>query len=195
MENYSKWDKFVAELSDGSDDVEDNYPNVTKFDKEGGETIEIGKGGYKIKQDINESNLQKKEELVNDTKKENKNMVINNETLNGCACDEFYWSQDRYEVKLSIYINDDTIKSKDISISYEKKRFIVKSKVNMFVIIEKEFQYDIEINDTKNFVNSEFDWEIKSKELHNDKDNLIEFKRVIEFTFRKKSPIPGAFIW
>eukprot|EP01034_Spumella_vulgaris_P021275 gene21275-27298_t len=45
MANYSKWDKFAADLSDS--DNEDQGPQLTTFDEEGGKSIEIGPQGYK----------------------------------------------------------------------------------------------------------------------------------------------------
>ena len=193
MENYNKWNKFVAELSDSDDEGE--YPLVTKFDKEGGESIEIGREGFKIKETSTEV------KAVEANKTSSSLAVVrkfaNDETLNGYSCDKYYWSQDRYEVKLSVYILDDSIKSKDISIYYKQKLFRINSKVINYTIIEKELQYDLDLQDTTdmNDMNAFFDWEIKSIEAFNEKENMIEFKRVIELTFRKKSPIPGAFIW
>jgi len=192
--DYKKWDKFVADVSDDeSDDTgRGNIPQVTKFDKEGGETIEIGKSGYSVLSSQH-SGLQSTSTTptnvtpaVINTKNEKTSSEM--ETLNGGNCGDYYWSQDRYEVRVSVPLFDSSIRGKDLTVIVDGKFLKIIGSGDL-IILEKELQFDIE--KTSDEPSSGIDWEILSKKTKSDEIA----KRYLQLVMKKKCPIPGAFFW
>jgi len=188
MVDYKKWDKFAADVSD--DEAErDTMPLVTKFDKEGGETIEIGKNGYSVHtSDSKSTHVEAKpSSLVTNSKKEADSSEM--DILNGGYCGDYYWSQDRYEVKVLVPLHDNSIRGKDLIVHVGGK-FLKVLGVKNSILFEKELQFDIEKTAHEESA-SGIDWEIITRKKQGDSTS----NRYLQLLMKKKCPIPGAFFW
>ncbi len=196
MANYSKWDKFAAQLSDSDNEEEENRPLVTTLDGKGGKSIEIGPNGYKVKDDSAVENVFSKgtvETLSTSTNVGDNQIAL--ESKNGAVCDGYSWAQDRYEVLLSIVI-DESVKAKDIRVTYSDNLLeIRKVQRKDAALFSGTLRYDIMTNAERkdDEVSDVIDWEIKNKV--GGSSSTATTRRVLEAVLRKKSPIPGAFIW
>lgn len=188
MANYSKWDKFAAELSDDSD-VEDNVPQVTTLDGTGGKTVQIGPQGYTVKETKSTTtNTSSRVEVLSSSANVGDNEA-SLEAKNGAVCEGYSWSQDRYEAVLSIPLPEG-VRARDIKLTFAEKKLRITHKES--ILLEGTLRYDAltaaERKDDE--AAAPLDWEIRTKVSPSE-----ESRRVLEVVLRKKSPIPGAFIW
>lgn len=213
MTNYAKWDKFAAGLSDEESDGEEfsNKPVVTTFDKKGGESITIGPSGYHVteKQTVKPvktavTSSSSASRVEKESSKGNVEVLSTSvplteheialESKNGAVLDKYSWSQDRFEVLLTIPV-EDNVKAKNIKLSYANKVLTIKDGDS--VIISEQLRYDILTNEDRkdDEVSDILDWEIKNKLKASSSSGANSNRRVLEVVLRKKSPIPGVFMW
>eukprot|EP01038_Epipyxis_sp_PR26KG_P013776 gene13776-18479_t len=188
MANYSKWDKYVKDLSDSEDEERIQKPKVIQFDKKAGESITIGPEGYsigksqtkttndvKVDDTTEESNMRINNNNIMSSAGLETNNILSNLTRNGAMCDGYLWRQDRYQsvvlIALPVDINtksltvDYNTDNKIISIQHsnsetnDNNRIIKNNIINRQTILERVLKYDIIINDLNND-SFVIDWEI-----------------------------------
>ena len=208
MVDYGKWDRFVADLSENDSDEDDGQysaPIVRSFDK--GESIEISKNGYKVKEDRTPSSSQKSpvasasatQDSAESVVEGNKTYALDTNTdtlsqdddlvLNGGNCNQYLWSQDRHQVSLSIPI-EEHLRGKDLKVAFENNSLRITSAPNDTVILDKRLQFAIEVDSDTDSL----DWEITSKNTKSS-TAIKQTQKYIRIVLKKKSPIPGAIFW
>jgi hypothetical protein len=175
MVDYSKWDSFDG----GSSDEEvDSKPHVTTLPT--ASKITIGPQGCTL------GNEQEIESKLRDKLLKRKDQRVNNGgevVRDDCR---FYWTQDRYAVTLSIFINDN-VRAKDIRVTLERKQLIIDDIITKSCILSGIMQYDVQLtNEADNPYDSICDWEIVKECAGN---------KILQLTLVKKSPIPGTSFW
>eukprot|EP01036_Dinobryon_divergens_P023798 gene23798-32186_t len=182
MVDYKKWDRFVADLSENDSDDDEKYsaPIVRSFDK--GESIEISKSGYKVKEESKEPILELSEPFAANT---DSLLKYDELVLNGGICDQFLWNQDRHQVSLSIPI-EESVRGKDLKVSIENSSLRITGPSETHVILDRRLQFAIEIDVDADTV----DWEIISCP-----SAIKQKQKYIRVVLKKKSPIPGAIFW
>lgn len=174
MVDYSKWDHI-----DVSDDDEDDVdvaatasPCVTRLDD--GARVTIGPDGSSIIPHVS-----RKANCSSSGKIETSSSA---NCKNGWSCDLYSWSQDRYEVKVQSSALPLTTKASDVSLKVTEKSIQVT--LQGMLLFGGELQHSIAIDDD-DLSSGGIDWEVSTG----------EHGRFITFALRKKSPIPGSFIW
>jgi hypothetical protein len=173
MVDYAKWDKLAASLSDDEDGGV--KPNVIQFDS--AKSIDIGPAGAAICSSSSQSLQSSKNEAVQ------KEGGIPNYTRNGgVTAGGCFWCQDRYEVVLRKVLPEKN-KASDMLICFDhaENRLRIINKSNNVVIIDEVLRYKVETNEELG--ESQLDWELKDE------------GKLLEVTFRKKSPFPTATLW
>ena len=198
MVDYSKWDKFAADLSDDDDDYRPNKPVVTKIDKPGGGKIQIGPQGATLIDDESSCVLRTHQKDDNGTSgalamNQSTNRVLTSTTAakanysdftrNGDSLEGRYmWCQDRNDVVIRTLVQLE-LKACEIDLQLNlENRLTVRIRGSHHIILEGYLQNLIETNPTDTG-DSIVDWELKS--LNGD--------RYLEIVLKKKSPIPGEY--
>lgn len=209
MVDYSKWDKFERELSE-DDDEANHMPGVTQFSKEGGESISIGPNGYEVveksaappavsRNPLSKALLSRTEDRNHSSSPTPSELAAKElkalESKNGRVCENYSWSQDKYEVVITVPL-DTTIKAKDLQVALEDRNLFVRmcaggTSAFQFPILSGPLRYAVELSDVASEQGCPFDWEIKTKP--SGIPNVD--RKVMEIVLKKKSPIPGAVIW
>jgi hypothetical protein len=174
MVDYSKWNKFAADVSDDEEDFPSYQPHVTSFDKS--QSVSIGPQGSTI-QPMGPSIKEKQ-------KVESYVSFFDSFPYNGACLEKYSWTQSALNVALRIPIPKH-LKSKDVNVDVSQfNAFSVSLKLTTEVILAGQLRYQIVYNDTS-YGDSAVDWEII--DYNNEK--------YIEIIMNKRCPIPGAVLW
>jgi hypothetical protein len=166
MVDYSKWNNI--ELSDSDDDDSGLKPKVTQLSN--GERIQIGPNGSTIISD--------KGQPLNQPKVSKLKCNVEN----GSYCNNFNWSQNRYEVNIQSIVPYST-KASDVKLKVNEKQLEVF--LHEALHFGGELAYTIDIDNTDTIYGG-ISWEVTDYTSEN---------RLLALTLTKKSPIPGSFIW
>jgi hypothetical protein len=186
MVDYSKWERFAADLSSDEEGT-GTAPRVTTFNEKG-RSITIGPTGATVV-----SNHPLERSSISQPKA-GKEISCESEfqldSRNGGVTGTFTWSQDRYDVCIRKELAPE-VKAGDILIHFDhiESRLIIKNKSTKEALIEGTTRYKFEVNDDDI---CPVNWEIVS--IPDPKVDTLAH-RVLEITLRKVSPIPGAVIW
>jgi len=185
--NYSKWDKFVANLSDDEDqESSSSKPKVTRFNKP--TSVTISKDGYReakssIPTSSSKSNTIGKIPKVNLMEIEETCPSIKSLSRNGSAFSTHCWSQSSEEAVVNVWVPTGT-RAKKVHVSLSKgSNPLIKVAVDGKDVLTGTLAYNI-VRDED--FDAGIDWQIK--------DYDSKRRRVI-LTFVKDCPIKGARIW
>lgn len=192
--NYSKWDKFAADLSDSDDDG--RKPVVKTVGEK--ESVKIGPSGYEIAHSHPHA-------TAGSVKAPGVKVLSSDEiqlTVNGSKGDNYYWRQDRQEVILTIVLPSD-VRGKDIALTYNVATKILLITAQGTVVISRALRYGINtsnmvgVRGDKNELSIDpEDWEVKTVPFDSSQaTDTLEETRILELSFRKTSPLPGAIFW
>lgn len=193
--NYSKWDKLAANLSDESDNENDNLPQITKFESEKGVRIEIGPKGAHLKP---KDTIKAVETRQNNAQSQEEKSRLENESdhRNGGVLSTHRWSQKPSEVIVLIAIPND-IPTKFIDVSLKDNRNItVFNRNNHSKLFDRILAYEAVVSE-----DSILDWEVVSRSLlsvETRTDQAIDETsgiRFIKLCLQKRVLIPGAIHW
>lgn len=206
MVDYSKWDKF-----DYDDDDEDEFASpaqVTKIGGEKGGKVHIGPSGYSVEDESGDgvdhvqprtvttisSSVASKPSL---SKTGGLGVIVENGSTGKYRNVDYCWSQDRYEVSLTLFIDwVEGMRKKDITVSYfsgtkELKIISKLSESNSFI---GNFQFAVElVGDPENPYDDIFDWGIVSG-LQHPTDHTRTYT-AIQIALKKISPLPNSIFW
>lgn len=172
--NYSKWDKFVADISD-SDDDEGNV-KVTNLGPKGG-SVHIGPQGATIESSSIATPLVQQEPEPS-TKVCTQ---LDHLSKNGDRQNNYFWGQDRYEVVIHVEIPPST-RGADVNVSISPENALsVVLKTTKDFVLEKKLRYPVLTDEGSDGC----DWELVT----------IDSRRFAKLTLTKKSPIANALIW
>jgi hypothetical protein len=204
MVDYSKWDKFNYDEDDDDDEDVEVRLTVKKIGGDKGGKVQIGPSGYSV---ANENG----EEVDNFTAEHRKAPPANDErrvvTLNincengstGCyRGTHYYWSQDRYEVILTLFVDwVEGMKKKDVAVSYfsgTKELTIAARRDSRGVAFKGNFQFGVEVTgDPENPYDEVFEWSVVPDMQHpTDGSRLYT---AVQLVLKKASPLPNAIFW
>jgi len=173
--DYSKWDKLVADLSDEED--EQGYkkasPQVTCFQNPTTITIPGRSPEPSSSPPVSMRRDIKSGEGVGEKS--------SNLAKNGFECDKYCWSQDKEEVKLTVWI-DPQVRAKAVRVSLDKQTMELWIQVSKTDVLSGKLAYNVEFDDD---YDGGVEWQLES----------FGKRKCVLATFRKKSPIKSAIIW
>lgn len=152
--DYSKWDRFVAEVSDSDDEDQSRRPIVTRLDDS--TTVSIGSDGWK-----SEARVQAKTTITASTAEPMtfvKNTKTKTRTRNGGVDNSFLWGQSKTECVLYVRIPETSTK---ISVTIEGDRLLIRASTG--VILDRRLAFDVAFQriGAKRIVPPEdIDWEV-----------------------------------
>jgi len=190
--DYSKWDKYAAELSDSDDEGQKPVVNTVGAK----EAVKLGPSGYEIGSTIS------KPTLAASGSKGSINLDENQLTMNGAKGDIYYWRQDRQEVILTVVLPSG-VRGKDVALTFNAATKVLSISAQGVDILSRPLRYGININnmvsvsgDKNKLVIDPEDWEVKTVPFDSSDPNAtLEETRILELSLRKVSPLPGAIFW
>lgn len=190
--NYSKWDKYAAELSDSDD--EGQKPIVKTVGAK--EAVKLGPSGYEI------GSTSQKAVVEQSQGKGRTNLDEKQLIVNGSKGDNYYWRQDRQEVILTVVLPSG-IRGKDVALNFNAATKVLSITAQGADILARPLRYGIDTNnmvsasgDKNKLVVDPEDWEVKTVPFDSsDPDATLEETRILELSLRKVSPLPGAIFW
>lgn len=204
MVDYSKWDKFNYDDEDDEDDEEvDIRPTVKKIGGDKGGKVHIGPSGYSVKNEHDEEvdNFTAEHPEVPPSKEDRRVVSLNINSENGSiGCyrgTHYYWSQDRYEVILTLFLDwIDGMKKKDIAVSYFSgtKELKIAARRDSSLTFKGNFQFGVEVTgDPENPYDEVFEWSVVPDMQHPADDHHL--CTAVQLVLKKASPLPNAIFW
>jgi hypothetical protein len=169
MVDYSKWEKFAAELSD--DEEESTAPTVTRLDDN--ERVNISPKGVSL-----ETMRAASVEDAGKVPPIGKDVICGEYNVNDGETGIFLWRQDKDHVYIRIDV-DASVKASEVQITYSAKYTTLAVSMRGQRCIQGPLQYDIEID-----ADGLLDWELLTTDI-----------KYISLTLIKKSPLPGTTLW
>lgn len=199
--NYSKWDKYAAELTDSEDEAETSKPTVKVLGDN--QAVKIGPDGYKVESPAvsvpqsSKPKSDKKENALEEPPSAEEDTL--NLTTNGSKGSNYYWRQNRNEVILTVLLPTD-VKGKDLSILFDSNtRVLTVVHAPSTNILSGPLRYTINTENMACNSSSKSlltldpeDWEILTL---TGSSGSAQSVRALEITLRKLSPLPGAIFW
>jgi hypothetical protein len=203
--DYSKWDKFAAELSD-SDDEEPGAPKVTSISQ--GSKVTIGPEGHSISAtDNKDAMITFNKQEIKTAKKKRIDDVDDGDIRNGGVTSKgCRWRQDAKEVVIKVPV-DGSLKARDLSITLTpdanmKRVLALTNRSTGVIVFAATLRFAVLENDGED--EAPLDWEIKQDSYSSSDSSSSSSSeevvcepppRYVVITMQKKSPIPGAVHW
>jgi hypothetical protein len=196
MVDYSKWDKFAADLSDDDEQegILSQSPRVTAFEGDSGRSFNIGPSGTQLlpeppTKSITTTTTSSSATVI--TASSSAAATTSSYELlssrNGGVTNRCTWCQDRSEVILRKELPLST-KAGDIQVTFDRIESVLKVITkNSSRVMEGTVRYKFELNDEEL---CPIQWELVTIT-----DPTAVEHRVLEIALKKLSPIPGAIIW
>ena len=202
MVDYSKWDKFAADLSD--DDEQEGIlrqsPRVTALEGEKGRSFVIGPSGTQLLPEppmkaITTTSVSSSAAVITASSCSSSSSLSSTaaapfellSSRNGGITNRCTWCQDRSEVILRKELPIST-KAGDIRVTFDPIESVLKvTTQDNNIVMEGTVRYKFELNDEEL---CPIQWELVTIT-----DAAAVEHRVLELALKKLSPIPGAVIW
>ena len=165
MVDYSKWDKFAAEITD-SDDDEDKSMNVTKFDQP--TSVQLGEKKEK------KTSVPKKKKL--------------DPSRNGGRNETHWWGQNEKECWIYIIVPR-TCSAKEIVISIDNSILRIERSGELF--LKGTLAHKIK-SETSKILPEDIDWELVDS---NDVQDAKKDRKFVKVHFQKETVVSGCIHW
>lgn len=186
MVDYSKWDN----IDDSSDEEDFKGSRVTTLSDAG--KVTIGPDGYRFGGEEQQISLSKLPAVSEAPAAPGDLVSVNPRTLNGGEViadgHTYQWSQDRQAVQLTVFVPQQT-KSKEIAIALNERELVIR--IAGAVFLSETMQYAV-------LEEEELDWELLPSPQPialQPQDSQEHGQKMLQMTFQKTSPIPGAVFW